>query len=158
MLDAIRDFFESHVGDAADRVDDGRRLQIATAALLVEVVRLDHGIEPSERAAILRAVHARFGLSDTEAATLVRLAEEQARQATDYYQFTSIINKRFSPQQKEQVIELMWQVAYADDELSAYEQHTIRKVADLLYVPHSSYIAAKLRARDAAREVTRARG
>jgi uncharacterized tellurite resistance protein B-like protein len=46
----------------------------------------------------------------------------------------------------------MWRVAYADAELSAYEQHTIRKIADLLYVPHRAYIAAKLRARDAARE------
>jgi len=44
----------------------------------------------------------------------------------------------------------MWQVAYADSELSAYEQHVIRKIADLLYVPHRAYIAAKLRARDAA--------
>ncbi|HLB15689.1 MAG TPA: TerB family tellurite resistance protein [Burkholderiales bacterium] len=67
-------------------------------------------------------------------------------------QFTSLINKRFSPEQKARVVEHMWRVAYADAELSAYEQHTIRKLADLLYVPHGAYIAAKLRARDAARE------
>jgi uncharacterized tellurite resistance protein B-like protein len=152
MLNAIREFFESSVVGPADRGDERHTIEVATAALLVEVVRFDREIEPAEREAVLRAVNAKFGLSGDEAATLVRLAEEEARQATDYYQFTSLINKRFSPQQKEQVIEHMWRVAYADDELSAYEQHTIRKIADLLYVPHSAYIAAKLRARDAARE------
>lgn len=79
----------------------------------------------------------------------MRLAEDQARAATDHYQFTSLINQRFSQAQKQQVVELMWQVAYADSQLSAYEQHVIRKIADLLYVPHRAYIAAKLRARDA---------
>jgi uncharacterized tellurite resistance protein B-like protein len=152
MLNAIREFFERHVDAPAARGDERHTIEVATAALLVEVVRLDHEVGPAERNAVLRAVHAKFGLSGEEAATLVRLAEEEARQATDYYQFTSLINRRFTPEQKERVIEHMWRVAYADAELSAYEQHTIRKIADLLYVPHSAYIAAKLRARDAARE------
>jgi uncharacterized tellurite resistance protein B-like protein len=152
MLNAIREFFEGHIAAPAGRGDERHTIEVATAALLVEVVRLDHEIEPAEREAVLRAVQAKFGLGGDEAETLVRLAEEEAQQAIDYYQFTSLINKRFSPQQKEQVIEHMWRVAYADAELSAYEQHVIRKIADLLYVPHSAYIAAKLRARDAARE------
>jgi uncharacterized tellurite resistance protein B-like protein len=152
MLDAIREFFDSHVGASADRGDERHTIELATAALLIEVVRLDREVGPAERAVVLRAINHRFGLSGAEAETLVRLAEEEARQATDYYQFTSLINKRFTPAQKEQMIEHMWRVAYADAELSAYEQHTIRKIADLLYVPHSAYIAAKLRARDAARE------
>jgi len=152
MLNAIREFFESHVAAPAEGGDERHTIELATAALLVEVVRFDDEIEPAERDAVLRAVNEKFGLSGEEAATLVRLAEEEARQATDYYQFTSLINKRFSPEQKERVIEHMWRVAYADAELSAYEQHTIRKIADLLYVPHRAYIAAKLRARDTARE------
>jgi uncharacterized tellurite resistance protein B-like protein len=152
MLNAIRDFFESHIEGPAARGDERHTIEVATAALLVEVVRLEGEFGSAEREAVLRAVNAKFGLSGEEAATLVRLAEAEARQATDYYQFTSLINKHFSPAQKERVIELMWRVAYADAELSAYEQHTIRKIADLLYVPHRAYIAAKLRARDAARE------
>jgi len=152
MLNAIREFFESHLAAPAERGDERHTIELATAALLVEVVRFDRDVEPAEREAVLRAVNAKFGLSGEEAAALVRLAEEEARQATDYYQFTSLINKRFSPEQKARVIEHMWRVAYADAELSAYEQHTIRKIADLLYVPHRAYIAAKLRARDAVRE------
>jgi uncharacterized tellurite resistance protein B-like protein len=149
MLNAIREFFDQHVG-AAPADDDRHAIALATAALLVETVRLDGEIDAAERAAAHRAVRAKFGLSEDEAATLLRLAEEEARDATDYYQFTSLINKRFSAAQKERVIELMWQVAYADEALSAHEQHVVRRIAELLYVPHRAYIAAKLRARDAA--------
>lgn len=151
MLDAIREFFERHIDAPSSEGDERRSIELATAALLVEVVRLGGGIKPVEREAVLRAVRSKFGLSAAEADSMVRLAELQAREATDHYQFTSLINQRFSQAQKQGVIELMWQVAYADHELSAYEQHVIRKIADLLYVPHRAYIAAKLRARDASR-------
>jgi uncharacterized tellurite resistance protein B-like protein len=151
MLNTIREFFESHLDGPAARGDEGHTIEVATAALMVEVARLDRDLGVAERQAVLRAVNSKFGLSGEEAATLVRLAEKEARQATDYYQFTSLINKRFSPEQKERVVELMWRVAYADGVLSAHERHVIRKIADLLHVPHRAYIAAKLRARDAVR-------
>ena len=149
MLNAIREFFDQHVAAGATGGDERHTIEVATAALLVETVRLDGEIDETERAAAHRAVRAKFGLGEAEAATLIRLAEEEARDATGYYQFTSLINKQFSAAQKERVIELMWQVAYADAELSAHEQHVVRKIADLLHVPHRAYIAAKLRARTA---------
>jgi uncharacterized tellurite resistance protein B-like protein len=147
MLKAIRDFFDQHIGLATTPEDDTRRLQLATAALLVEVVRGDGDIAPAEREALLAAVSDRFGVPATEAAELVELAEQQARLANDYYQFTSLINRQFTQPQKVRVIELMWQVAYADATLSAHERHVLRKVADLLHVPHGDYIAAKMRAK-----------
>jgi uncharacterized tellurite resistance protein B-like protein len=150
MLDAIRDFFDKHMGVPASPETGRHSIEIATAALLVEVVRMDGDIDPAERTAVLNAVHASFGLSGPEADALIRLAEEEARQAADLYQFTSLLNRTFSAQQKEQVIEHLWRVAFADAQLSAWEQHLVRKVADLLYVPHGAYIAAKLRARAAA--------
>ena len=150
MLNAIREFFDQHVAAGTTGGEARPTIEVATAALLVETVRLDGEIDEAERAAAHRAVRAKFGLGEAEAATLIRLAEEEARDATGYYQFTSLINKQFSAAQKERVIELMWQVAYADAELSAHEQHVVRKIADLLHVPHRAYIAAKLRARAAA--------
>jgi uncharacterized tellurite resistance protein B-like protein len=150
MLTAIREFFDTHIGASTPGRDARHAIELATAALLVEVGRLDAEIDAAERVALLRAVRGKFGLSAAEAETLIGLAEAEAREATDYYQFTSLINRHFSQEQRQRVIELMWQVAYADAELSAHEQHVVRKVAGLLYVPHSAYIAAKLRARDAA--------
>ena len=150
MLTAIREFFDAYISKPASERDARHAIELATAALLVEVGRLDAEIDAAERAAMLRAVREKFGLSTQEAESLIGLAEAEAREATDYYQFTSLINRHFSQEQRQRVIELMWQVAYADAELSAHEQHVVRKVAGLLYVPHSAYIAAKLRARDAA--------
>ncbi|MEW5879757.1 MAG: TerB family tellurite resistance protein [Pseudomonadota bacterium] len=145
MLKAIREFFDRNM--AASEAG-GHSIELATAALLVEVVRIDRETSPAEREAVLRAVHEKFGLSGAQADELLRLAEEEVRHATDYYQFTSLINRRFTQAQKERVIELMWRVAYADAELSAHELHLMRKIAGLLHVPDDAYIAAKLRAKE----------
>jgi uncharacterized tellurite resistance protein B-like protein len=149
MLDAIRDFFERHIGSPDER-DPEQAIRIATAALLVEVARIDGDVSEVERAAVLRAVHGKFGVDDDAARTLVELAEAEMKQASDYYQFTSLINRSFSHEQKARVVEQMWAAAYADGDLTAHENHVMRKLADLLYVPHAVYIDAKMRAKAAA--------
>lgn len=148
MLNAIREFFDNRLGAAAP-VDEDHRIKVATAVLLAEVARMDGAIARREREAALRAVREKFTLTEEEAATLLGLAEEEGRQATDYYQFTSLINRHFTPEQKVRVIEQMWTIAYADADLSGYEDNLVRKIADLLYVPRAANIAARIRARDA---------
>ena len=74
------------------------------------------------------------------------LAEAERTASTDYFQFTSLINGAYSPEQKIRLIELLWRIAYANESLHRYEEHLVRKVADLLHVPHSAFIAAKHRA------------
>ena len=150
MLKSVRDFFDRNIAPSASSVER-HSVELATAALLVEVIRSDAGITTSEQQAVLQAVRDKFGLSDEEAQTIFRLAEEEVRTANDYYQFTSLINRHFDQQQKQHVIELMWRVAYADAELAAHENHVLRRIAELLHVTHGDYIAAKMRARDAAK-------
>jgi uncharacterized tellurite resistance protein B-like protein len=150
MLRTLRDFFDRHIAPAPGR-DERHSIELATAALLVETLRIDSEIRDAERAAVLAAVRDKFGLSPAEADTLVALAEEEVRLANDYFQFTSLINRHFSAEQKVRVIELMWRVAWADDELCAHERHLMRKIADLLHVPLGDYVAAPARARDGRR-------
>ncbi len=150
MLKSIRDFFDQNIGTSSAPAAERHSIELATAALLVEVVRSDAGISPSEQQAVLRAVREKFSLSDEEAQAIFKLAEEEVRTANDYYQFTSLINRHFGQQQKQSVIDLMWRVAYADAELAAHENHVLRRIAELLHVTHGDYIAAKMRARDAA--------
>lgn len=151
MLDAVRKFFERQIGGtgAGQGGSDTHRVHVATAALLLEMVRMDERMLDAERQAVVDALHRALSVSEAETDELLRLAEAQAQQATDYFQFTSLINQAFTPEQKEQVIEHLWRVAYADGDLDRYEEHLARKIAELLYVPHSAFIAAKLRARDA---------
>lgn len=151
MLKSIRDFFESTFGNSAPASSDAHQIAVATAALVLEVARIDKGVSAQERTAVLTALQSKFGVTQDEASRIAELAEAEAVQATDYFQFTSLINARFTPEQKTRVIEILWQVAFIDGRLDAYEEHFIRKIADLLYVPHAVYIATKLRVRDAAR-------
>jgi uncharacterized tellurite resistance protein B-like protein len=146
MLASLKQYFDTKLAPLHDAERDPRRLQVAAAALLVEVMRLD-GASEHERRAVLDAVRTKFALSDEDAAEIAALAEEEVRESVGYYQFTSLINRTFALEQKVRLVELMWRVAYADATLSAHEQHVIRKIADLLHVGHGDYIAAKLRAK-----------
>lgn len=148
MLNTIREFFERHIA-ATSSGTPRHTIELATAALLAEVVRIDGHSGDAERAIALRAINEKLGLSPGEAAALLDLASQEMRQATDYFQFTSLINRHFGQEQKVRMIELMWRVAYADGRLDDHELHLIRRIADLLHVPHRDFIATKLRAQRA---------
>lgn len=155
MLHTIKQFFEQHIHPTGGLSAAGvqHALQVATAALLIEVMRSDHELKDVERHAVTAAIQTRFELTTEETASLLRLAGAEADQATDYYQFTSLINKHFTAEQKLQVVEYMWQVAAADHEIDRFERTLVHKVADLLYVPRAAQIAARERAlRSAGRE------
>lgn len=124
-------------------------IERAGAALLAEVMRIDRDIAPQERALAERAIRDEFGLPADEAARLLAAAGEEVRRAGDYYQYTSRINREFTQAQKEALLERLWRIAYADGRLSADELHLLRKIAGLLHLPDSAYIAAKLRAKAA---------
>ena len=151
MLKEIQKFFGQFIEPElkAGSSSGPHALQLATAALLLEMMRMDDKISAAERSTALAALQNEFGLAATELAALVKLAEDEARQATSYYQFTSLINKSCDRAQKAKIIEYLWQVAYADGHLDAHESHLMRKLADLLYVPQADYLAAKQRGRAA---------
>lgn len=150
MLRTLKDLFDSFASPPADAPGREHSIQLATAVLLVEVMRADPDIGPQERAAVLAALRRKFTLAEDELARLVELAEQASRTASDFHQFTSVINEQFGQEQKVRIVEQMWQVAYADGQLGAHENHVIARVAGLLHVTHGEYIAAKLRAREAA--------
>ncbi len=130
--------------------DDDHLLQLATAVMLVEVMRSDATFHDDERLAVLSALRDKFELTADEAARLAELAQTTAHAATDLYAFTSRINERFEMPQKLKMIEHMWRVAYADGHLSAHERHVLWRIADLLHVPQGAYHHARLRAQQAA--------
>lgn len=152
MLRTLKDLFDTFTAPPASQTPAAleHTLELATAVLLVEVMRADPAIKAVERAAVLAALRRKFTLSPDELARLMELAEQTARQTYDYHRFTSRINDHFSQPQKVRMVEAMWQVAYADAELDAHENHLISKIAGLLHVTHGEYIAAKMRAKETA--------
>ncbi|HJW25358.1 MAG TPA: TerB family tellurite resistance protein [Rhodocyclaceae bacterium] len=149
MFSTVKAFFRS-LGDplaSRDRPPSDHELQVATAALLLEMMRADREISEAEQAAVIRALREKFGLSEEETRDLVQLADEAARAASGSYDFTSVINRGFDAGEKIRVIEYMWQIAYADGHLCAHENHLMRRIADLLHISHGDYCAVKERAR-----------
>ena len=120
-----------------------RALELACAALMFEVARADFSVETIEQDAVTSLLTEQFNLSADEVFTITEAAVEQADAATCLFEFTRTLNELASAEQKRDLLAMMWRVAMADDALSRYEEHVIRKVADLLYVPHGDFIAAK---------------
>jgi len=150
MVSAIKQFFEKYINpspDIPDRVSE-HSLQLATAALLIEVMRADAKISEDERRTVTNSIRSKFKLTEEETNALLQLAEEEIWKSTGYYQFTSLINKGFTYEQKLKVIEHMWEVAFADADLDKYEEHMVRKIANLIYVSHKDFIETKLRVRN----------
>ena len=129
-------------GTATDEVEH-RALELACAALMFEVARADFSVETIEQETVTALLTDQFSLSADDVSTITEAAVEQADAATCLFEFTRTLNELASAEQKRDLLAMMWRVAMADDALSRYEEHVIRKVADLLYVPHSDFIAAK---------------
>ncbi len=152
MLSSLQNLLTSFfMPDDAAQAQGSGNLQLATTVLLFDVMRSDDNISDAERTQTLATLRKRFALSDEALAQLMAQAEQTAMRENDYFSFTSLMNDRFTHDQKIQVVEFMWQVAYADGTLDPNEQHLISKIAGLLYVTHGEYIAAKMRAKEAAR-------
>ena len=148
MLKTLKQLFDQIAPPtgSAPAGNDEHRLRLATAVLLVEVMRADGHFGAAEQATVRAALVEKFELAADEAERLVELATSTAKEATDLFGFTSRLNERFTDAQKLRMVELMWAVAYADGQLADHERHLMWRVADLLHVPQGAYVLARQRA------------
>ncbi|MFY8326669.1 TerB family tellurite resistance protein [Pseudoalteromonas sp. ZZD1] len=121
-------------------------LKTAVAALLIEVMRADTQQQDDELKTLTFTLKKYFQLTDEEVDELMQSAGKSLDEAIDYFQFSKQINNQCSARQRIEIIELLWRLAYADGELDPQEEYVIRRVANLLYVTHEDFIAAKLAA------------
>ena len=152
MLNKLSDFLSAIIPAARVESRPEHTLPLATAVLLIEVMRSDADSTDEEQATILNILKERFQLPDAEVAQLSELGHRTAKAANDLHQFTSLINRELELSEKVRIIEYMWQVAYADRQISAHENHLMRRMADLLHISHGDYVAAKMRAKPAGLE------
>ena len=151
MLNSIRQFFENKLVNNEEEPTSSSiaKTDLACAALLIEVINSDHKLEEQETQAFFSVLQNNLNVPDEDIDELVELAENQAKEATSLYEFTSLINSDYDYSQKVGLIENMWRIAFSDNNLDKYEDHLIRKISDLIYVSHSDFIRAKLKVRDA---------
>lgn len=150
MLQAMQQFFDGHAspGGASAGVAMERPLKLATAALLVGITRADFDIKPEEWRAVTRALVRVLNCSPEDITALVRDAENELDLAVPLRDFIRLIDERFSLEQKKQVIELLWRVAFADAEILPAEEYLVRKISNQLHLPLADFLDAKIKARD----------
>jgi len=151
MFNEIHKFIQSQLDplakdERAPASDD--QIKLATAALMYEVAGADNSLDEREQRTIVQALASAFDISQQDSEKLTELAQAQASDAVSLHAFTSVITKEWPYEERSRVIEMMWDVALADGRLDDHEQHLMRKLASLLYIPHSAYIAAKIRAQE----------
>lgn len=146
MLKTIKTLFHELLSGEEEQNKKARTVELASAVLMIEISLADDHIHDEERRVIRELLEKCFNLNEHELNELLHLAEEEVDHAVSLYDFTRLLNESFSIPDKINIIENLWHVAYADSVIDKYEEYYIRKVADLLYISHSDYIQAKLKA------------
>ena len=145
MINNIRQFFTTRITDPMG--DEQHQQHLAAAALMVEVMVIDRKISGKELSAIKKIFEHQFDLQENEIDQLLKLAKEEVDEATSLYQFTRLINDQFDAEKKKDLIENLWQIAFADEVLDKHEEAIIRRLAELIYVPHADFIKTKQKAK-----------
>lgn len=144
----IKKLFDTLLGADNSSPPEKHDLDLAAAALMVEVMKADHEIDEQEQAVLQQQLRKLFDLTDDETTALLESAQQASHEATDLYRFTEQVHQSFSESQKFRLLTGLWKVAYASDGINRYEEHIIRRIAELLYIPHSEFIRAKHQARN----------
>ena len=144
MLNKIKQLF-STMSESQSSISE-HDLKTAVAALLIEVMRADDELQDDEQQTLNETLKKYFSLTDEAVEELIDGASQSLDDAIDYFQFSKQINAQCSAEQRIDIIELVWRLAYADGNLDKHEEMVIRRVASLLYVTHEDFIAAKLAA------------
>ena len=146
MLNRINDFFNSLLNTDENKAECQMSIEVACAVLLCEVMRADSVFTEKEQDELSNILAKQFNLTESEINTILEQAFELSENAHDFYRFTSKLNQYYSLDERLKIVTLLWKVAYADGELASIEEHIIRKIAGLLHLRHSEYIATKIAA------------
>jgi uncharacterized tellurite resistance protein B-like protein len=146
MLASIKQFFrEITDGEkSADRFAEND-YRVAAAALLMHAATIDGKVSESERDKLHAILKTRFALDDAASEELAEAAAAAEREAVDLYGFTSLLNRAFDAEGRRRLVEMLWQIIYADGRVSEFEDNLVWRAADLLHVPARERIELRRR-------------
>jgi uncharacterized tellurite resistance protein B-like protein len=130
------------------KVGSGRKLQIATCALFIELAKADSSFDDIEREKIIRIMKRTFDLEEDYIHDLIELASEHVEKSISLYEFTPIINDSFSPAEKYELLKNLWRLVYIDNELDKYEEHLVKRIGKMLNVEYTEIIAARMQVKE----------
>lgn len=147
MLGRLKAILKNTLGDTVEtEASLEHDVRLASAVLLIDAARADHAAHDDEMQTVERLLRERFGLSAEETAALVKRAGEQLDHSVALQGFTRQLTDALDEGERGALIGMLWDVVYADGRLDPWEEHLVRRIADLLYVPHREFIRHKLEA------------
>jgi uncharacterized tellurite resistance protein B-like protein len=146
MLESLKDLFAELTGSAkhAERFAEND-YRVAAAALLVHAATIDGAMAPVEREKLHSVLKERFSLDDAATEELIDEGAEAEHDAVDLYHFTSLIGRSMDEPGRAKVVEMLWQIVYADGKVTEFEDNLVWRVADLLGVSSRERIAIRHR-------------
>ena len=150
-MKAISDFFKNITSNKQINIKPGSlesfedEMILSICVLLIEVSKSDDDYDDLEKTKIIDLLEKQFSLNHDQIDTLMKMADKKNNEIVSLHEFTASINKEYTYSEKKNVIKMLWDIAYSDGRIDKYEDYTIRKISDLLYVKHSDFIKAKLR-------------
>lgn len=148
MRKFLSNIFGDTVPEVEDKEDTQRRLQIATAALLLEIAGIDEEFTDDEQREIASGLKDYFKLADSEVEEILEMTRAEIEQRIDMYYFTRQLNDKLNRSEKEEIIEMVWRVIYTDRQLTGHEDFLVHRFAKLLNLDHRQLIEAKLRVKN----------
>ena len=135
MFDSLMQLFRDMTGgDEDNKLFADGDYRVATAALLTHLISVDGVVDPAEQDKLREVLKSRFSLSDDQTAELIKVAGTRDNEAVDLYHFTSILKRALDEAGRAQIIEMMWELVFADGRLDEFEDNLVWRVAELLGV------------------------
>ena len=150
-MKSISDFFKDIVSNKKTNIKPNSlesfkdEMVLSICVLLIEVSKSDDDYDDSEKEKIIDLLKKQFSLNDDQIDILMMMADKKNDEIVSLHELTASLNKEYTYSEKKNVIKMLWDIAYSDGRIDKYEDYTIRKISDLLYIKHSDFIKAKLR-------------
>ncbi len=148
MFDYIKNILTHPADNNTGNDSNTKKVQIATCALFLEVANADDNFDPREKQHIISVMEKTFNLSAEDVKELLQLANESMQNSVSIYEYTDVINRNFTYDEKYKILENLWRLVLVDNNLDKYEEYLLRKITNNLNLDHKDFIAAKLKVKE----------
>ena len=145
MLKKIRSIFTRTSEEVSEKEQVSQKIDKTCAALIIEVALADKVFDESEVNLLKEMLLKAYTLEAAEIQDLIENAEKAVEESTSLYEYTKEVNDNFDYESKINLVDQLWRIAFADGHLDKYEEHVVRKIADLIHISHNDFIQSKLK-------------
>jgi uncharacterized tellurite resistance protein B-like protein len=150
MLDRFKKIFNKNIEPLSyeEKVDQERKLEIATCVVLLEAASVDSKLSKEELQKIIELLKEKFQLSDSSVSELIETSKKEREGSTGVWPYTHLINEDLTIEEKYELMGMIWKVIYSDKTLDEFENYIAHELLNLLNLDHNKFIELKLKVKN----------